>query len=302
MLERCSRVDGRGRSPASGKLWVREGGGLITVGQQVDGVEVFGQSLKVLLGAKQLPVAVAGHLSPVASSARYAKGVVFRLEPREAIAEAYRDLEGHVLPIQGLVETGRAQGRYRSFTLSPGPRAVSLARPARAKPIYYAMPDALVPAYSVELSTVPVEGAPSGLYAYAIAADDGRMLYRQSISRDLGGVSSDEDWPHAEAPFLPGDTATPHPTGVPERHPAPVIARTQVMPRQAPFGGNAPWLPPMATRVEGNDVEAFADLGEPGGYRAGASYGSVTQADGHAHRSSSGVADEQVMAAVTHDF
>lgn len=199
VLERYSRVDGLERSdvehaPVSDTLWLRAGGGLITVGQQVDGVEVFGPSLKVLLDAEQLPVAVSGHLSPVASSARYAKGVVFRLEPREAIAEAYRDLEGHVLPIQGLVETGRAQGRYRSFTLSPGPRAVSLARPARAKPIYYATPEVLVPAYYVELSTVPVVGAPRGPHVYAIAADDGRMLHRHSLSRDVGGVSIEEVW------------------------------------------------------------------------------------------------------------
>ncbi|WP_342378517.1 M36 family metallopeptidase [Myxococcus stipitatus] len=306
---RLERLDAA-HMPVSGRHRLREGGGIITFGQQVDGVEVFGQSMKVLLDAKQLPVAVSGHLSPVASSARYAKGAVFRLEPREAIAVAYRDLEGHVLPIQGLVDTGRAQGRYRSFELSPGPRAVTLARPARTKPIYYAMPDALVPAYYVELGTVPMGGEPSGLYAYAIAADDGRMLYRHSLVQDSGAFTY-KVWADAEAPYLPWDgpqglTATPHPTGLPDGYQAPLVAPNRVMLRNAPFSRNDPWLPPDATRTQGNNVEAFADLVEPDGSSEGDLHAKVTAAGtfdhGYDPRYSPGVTDEQVMAGITHAF
>ncbi|WP_169558605.1 M36 family metallopeptidase [Myxococcus stipitatus] len=315
VLERYAPAYGLERTdaehaPVSGKHRLREGGGIITFGQQVDGVEVFGQSMKVLLDARQLPVAVSGHLSPVASSARYARGAVFRLEPREAIAAAYRDLEGHVLPIQGLVDTGQVQGRYRSFVLSPGPRTVTLARPTRTKPIYYAMPDALVPAYYVELSTVPMEGEPSGLYAYAIAADDGRLLYRHSLVQDSGAFTY-KVWADAEAPYLPWDgpqglTATPHPTGLPDGYQAPFVEPNRVTLRNAPFSRNDPWLPPDATRTQGNNVEAFADLVEPDGYSEGDLHATVTQAatfdHGYDHRYSPTVTDEQVMATVTHAF
>ncbi|WP_141326745.1 myxosortase-dependent M36 family metallopeptidase [Myxococcus sp. AB025B] len=308
-LYRLERVDAE-HVPLRSVRRLREGGGIIHFGQQVGGVEVFRQSLKVLLDSRGEWVAMSGHLSPVATQARFAKGLPFALGPEDAIARAWQDLEGHALPPSSLEDTGKVQGTYRHFELSQGPRGVRLSSPARVKPIYFPLPELLVPAYYVELGTEPLEGEPSGLYAYAIAADDGRLLYRHSLVADSGAFTY-QVWADAQAPFLPwdgpqGQVGMPHPTGLPDGFQAPFLAPGQVTLRNAPFSRNDPWLPPEATHTRGNNAEAYADLAEPDGYGEGDLFASITGTatfeHGYDHRYAPGFTDTQRMAGVTHLF
>ncbi|MFY1831246.1 myxosortase-dependent M36 family metallopeptidase [Myxococcus fulvus] len=308
-LYRLERTDAE-HVPVRSVRRLREGGGIIHFGQQVGGVEVFRQSLKVLLDSRGEWVAMSGHLSPVATQARFAQGLPFALGPEDAIAWAWRDLEGHALPPSSLEDTGKVQGTYRHFALSQGPRGVRLSSPARVKPIYFPLPERLVPAYYVELGTEPVGGEPSGLYAYAIAADDGRLLYRHSLVADSGAFTY-QVWADAQAPFLPwdgpqGQVGVPHPTGLPDGFQAPFIAPNRVTLRNAPFSRNDPWLAPEATRTRGNNVEAYADLVDPDGYGEGDLFASVTGTatfeHGYDHRYAPGFTDTQRMAGITHSF
>ncbi|NTX35063.1 hypothetical protein HUA78_11475 [Myxococcus sp. CA033] len=287
------------------------GGGIVTFGQRVEGIEVFRQSLKVLLDSRQSLVAMSGHLSPVGSTPRFSKGAAFILQPREAIARAYRDLEGHALPPASLAETGPARPPYQSFELSPGPRTVRLRGTTRTKPVYYPMPDALVPAYYVELGTESVTEGPGDLYAYVIAADDGRLLVRHSLTRESEAFTY-KVWADTASPFVPlhdptGHQGSPHPTGLPDGYQAPLVAPNLVTLRNAPFSRNDPWLAPSATRTEGNNVEAYADLVDPyGEYGPGDLYAVLSEAGvfshGYDHRHGPSITDEQQMAGITHAF
>ncbi|AKF79527.1 peptidase M36 [Myxococcus fulvus 124B02] len=308
-LYRLERVDAE-HVPVRSLRRLREGGGIIHFGQQVGGVEVFRQSLKVLLDARGEWVAMSGHLSPVATQARFAKGLPFALDPEEAIARAWQDLEGHALPPSSLEDTGKVQGAYRHFVLTQGPRGVRLSSPARVKPIYFPLPELLVPAYYVELATEPLEGEASGLYAYAISADDGRLLYRHSLVADSGAFTY-QVWADAQAPFLPwdgpqGQVGVPHPTGLPDGFQAPFIAPSRVTLRNAPFSRNDPWLAPEATHTRGNNVEAYADLIAPDGFNEGDQVAGITSLAtfeyGYDHRYAPGSSDRQSMAGITHAF
>ncbi|WP_267968917.1 M36 family metallopeptidase [Myxococcus stipitatus] len=308
---RLKRTDAE-HVPVKGVHPVPSGGRIVEFAQRVGGVEVFRQSLKVFLDGSGVPVTMSGHLSPVATEASFEKGRPFALEPREAIARAYADLEGHTLPAESLRDTGDGRGAYRHFELTPGPRTVRLTRPARAKPVYFALPDTLVPGYYVEVGTESREEGGSGLYAYVISAEDGRLLLRHALRKDAEpGAFTYRVWAEADGTFLPwdgpqGEQGNPHPTGLPDGYQAPLVAPNQVTLRNAPFSRNDPWLSPDATLTEGNNARAFADLAAPDGYGEGDVLGTLT-APGvfdHVHdpRAAPGITDEQVRAGLTHVF
>ncbi|MCY1020154.1 myxosortase-dependent M36 family metallopeptidase [Pyxidicoccus sp. MSG2] len=251
----------------------RKGASIVTFGQEVEGIEVFRQSLKVLLDSDSQLVAMSGYLSPVASTSRFDKSApAFTLEPREAIALAWKDLHGDLLPAVSLTPTGRAQGAYSHYALTPGPRTVVFSSPARVKRVFFPLPDVLVPAYYVELDTTPVTSTDGDRYAYVISAADGQVLYRHDLSSHQSYTY--RVWADTQSPYLPhdgpqGTAGSPHPTGLPDGYQAPFVAPNLVTLRNAPFSRNDPWLPAGATQTTGNNVEAYADLASPDGFGPG---------------------------------
>ncbi|NMO18619.1 peptidase M36 [Pyxidicoccus fallax] len=308
-LYRLSRTDAP-HVPVSGVHRMREGGSIVTFAQEVDGIPVFRQSLKVLLDKEQQPIAMSGYLSPVASEPRMEKAAPrFVLAPPEAIALAWRDLHGEPLPAVSLKATGRAQGPYSRYALTPGPRLTVLAAPARVRQVFFPLPGTLVPAYYVELQTTPVTETEGDAYSYVISATDGQVLYRHNLTAHQSYTY--RVWADAQSPHIPfdgpqGTTATPHPTGLPDGYQSPFVEPNLVTLRNVPFSRNDPWLPEGATQTVGNNVDAYTDFFAPNGFSAGDVRGALSAPGTFAHAYdvllSPSVTDTQQMAAVTQMF
>jgi MYXO-CTERM domain-containing protein len=308
-LYRLGRTDAP-HIPVRGLHRTRTGASIVTFAQEVDGIEVFRQSLKVLLDADNQLVAMSGHLSPVASEPRLEKAAPrFTLGPREAIALAWRDLHGENLPAVSLEPTGRTQGPYSHYSLGPGPRRVVFSSPARVRQVFFPMPGALAPAYYVELDTTPVTETEGDHYAYVVSAADGQVLYRHDLSAHQSYTY--RVWADAEPPHVPhdgpqGTAATPHPTGLPDGYQAPFVPPNLVTLRNVPFSRNDPWLPAEATQTVGNNVDAYADLATPNGFGPGDLRGGLSASGvfGHAYDLllAPTVTDAQQMSAVTQMF
>lgn len=140
------------------------------------------------------------------------------------------------------------------------------------KQVMFQLPDRLVSAYYVEVT------AGREAYGYVIAADDGRVLFRNSLvhlerRRTPRAPFSYRVWAdpvtHVPLPSPWGDGASPHPTGLPDGFEPPFTAPSLVTLSSGPISTRDPWLPAGATETTGNNADAFADRSEPDGFTPG---------------------------------
>ncbi|HEU4403847.1 MAG TPA: M36 family metallopeptidase [Polyangiaceae bacterium] len=241
------------------------GGIIVALRQQVGDVEVFRSDVKLLLNRGDLRLlAISGAPHPAAS---VKKGVGFKLGHDDALASAFGDLNGLSVGAGAFRDTGRTQDGYRYFDVSPaslGLRGVQMSTAPRVKPVYFPLPDRLVPAYYLELEAQNEGEAES--YAYVISAVDGGVLYRADLvayESHNYRVYADNDparnYPPTDSPSA---DASPHPTGQPDGfEPAGYVDQILVpMDGFNKFGD--PWLPAGATVVQGNNAKAYADHDE----------------------------------------
>ncbi len=248
---------------------------IVSLGQEVDGVEIFRQRMNLLLARNLDLVAVGGALHRAATVRTRAGASRWLVTPSDALAQAVGDLYQMPVASTNLVEKGKTPGGYVRFDLAPAlPTQVAhyrFARPARIKPVFYPMPEALVPAYYVEVFAGKLNARATDTYAYVIAADDGRVLYRANLTAHV--AYNYRVWAEATGNHRPLDGPiqdfTPHPTGKPDgTYPAfipPVLVSMEGF-NTSPSGTSDPWLPVDATETSGNNVDAYSDDQDPDGY------------------------------------
>jgi len=278
------------------------GRGAITVRlrQRVGGVEVYRTQMGVLLNRDYSLIALTGDLHPAARSTKTAPGP-FRLTEADAIRSAIADVTGDgpdFLAPAGL------RGGYLFYGGS------GLSRPARAKKILFALPDRLVPAYLADTSVKEASGTHGFLHVFA--ADDGRLLYRQSIDDDAAfqyRVWADTAGAHKPADGPIADS-TPHPTGNPDGY-TPGYTTPSLISidgfNHPPGGGPGdPWLPDSATVTTGNNVDAYADINDPDGFTPGdlraTTTGTRTFDRTYNTAQAPNSSPDQIMASVAHLF
>lgn len=214
---------------------------IVRLGQRVDDIEVWPDRLAVVLRRDLTPVALIGGLAPAAGHGPPAR---FPLTADAAARAVLAD------PDLAIADDADA----------------ALAEPARIRPVLYALPDRLVPAYLSEIRTK--EPTPRG-WRHVVAADDGRVLHRQRLDADAFAyrvwADPDGDQRPADGPFA---DATPHPTGLPDGFVPALTAPALVTVDGLDVHGD-PWLPAGATESRGNNVDAYADLAAPSGFGAG---------------------------------
>ncbi|MFP2933424.1 myxosortase-dependent M36 family metallopeptidase, partial [Pyxidicoccus sp. 3LG] len=219
-------------------------------------------------------MAASGHFSPDLGVANGSPARAFRLGAGEAISRAYADLTGQPLDASLLALTD-VRGRYSHYDLASyaRPLAVGLRIPARARQVLFQLPEGLVPAWYVELNTrVQGSSQDSAYYAYVVAAEDGRVLFRNDLTADA--THAYRVWADATPPYTPfagpgGNDSVPHPTGSPSGYVPAFAERNLVTLDSAPYSRNDPWLPPGATETVGNNVDAYADLAAGDGFGPG---------------------------------
>ncbi len=234
---------------------IGRGGSVVQLRQMVDGIEVYGQRMSLLLGPDHDLVAIAGGLNPAARPG-IASPTRFSLGTDRALAKATEDA------------TGAQLGTYTTQSA--------------VKPVLYPTVKQLVPAYAVEVELSQFGDASSEAWAYVVAADDGRILERHSLTQSEAFKYL--VWADAEAPFRPLDgpqgDLTPHPTGnVADEIVVEAKGRRRLIEMEgfntAPSGGSDPWLPDGMDITRGNNIRAYADHFAPSGFSEGDTYGKL---------------------------
>jgi hypothetical protein len=229
------------------------GSSLVQYRQEIDGIEVYGARLGVLLGADLAPRASGGRL---ASKTLPVAGAAFRLDAGQALSTALGEVDAS-LAGAALDETSTA-GRYTRFNVVAS-AAFAPARPARIKRVWYPTASGLAPAYYAEVTGRRAgEMRPIGL-ALVVSADDGRLLAKVNLIHDAQPftyrvMANAQGKPY----FDPYGFTNPHPTGLPDGWQPTLQAPTHLVTLvHSGISTGDPWLPDDATTTRGNNADAF---------------------------------------------
>lgn len=234
---------------------VRGGAQIVSFTQSLDGVDIHGGQIRVLLGADGSLSAVSGSLV-----ARPASKAIFHLTPEEAAARALEELLTTKIDARAM-KRGATRAGFQSLTVPPHPRAEL--RSTRAKQEYFAEGGRLVPAWSVEVIGKHLgyhRGEPLAKRVH-IADADGRVLRTANLAfSDAFVYRVYADRRAGKRPFDgPVMSYLPHPSGVPDGF-FPGFASSNLVAMEAFNQTRDPWLPGDARTTTGNNVVAFADL------------------------------------------
>ncbi len=226
--------------------------------QRVGKLEVFRGGLSVALRRDLSPIAASGLVAPALTGNERA----FAIGSSTALATALRWFPAGTAP--AFAASTEADGEVERFA-APG-----LREPARVKRVLFPQRGVsgveLEPAYYAE---VLVTRGPA--HSFVVSAIDGRLLFENNLVKNDANTYRVFADPQTLAPMdgPQGNGIAPHPTGKPDRmkltwQPSQLVTLSNV-----PFSKNDPWLPPGATKTEGNNVHAYADLADPDGFGAG---------------------------------
>lgn len=237
---------------------LKDGGAVIATFQQdVAGVPVFRDEVKVAMTKDFVPVAISGFLTPE----RKPLGA-FSLTAVTAASVAVSSLGGRGVEAEQLTALSFRDG-YQLW------RFGDEETPVRARPVWFPLPEGLEPGYYVEVE-LTAEGTDSRYHSYVVSARDGRLLYEHDLSAD----AEFRVWADATGLGLPfdgpqGNDVTPHPMGRPVAFDPPFVPTALVSRDFGPISTMDPWLPANATRLEGNNTFAYADIARPNGFGTG---------------------------------
>src|SRR5262249_38190530 len=242
------------------------GGIIVSLRQEVDGIEVFGDEVKSLLARDLQPIAISGSIPGKADQGRPGARA-FRLGAAEAIGLALDDFVGSTVSRDAIQSVGPAPGGYETHELrAQAVDGVHSLQPIRSKRVFFHLPGRLVPGYYVELM------GEADAVAYVVSASDGSLLFRHSLMESDAfsyRVWADNTPLHAPWDGPQGSDATPHPVGSPNFYTGTPVPTDLITLESGPISTGDPWLPINATETNGNNVDAYADLVAPDGLSAG---------------------------------
>ncbi|MBX3717329.1 MAG: M36 family metallopeptidase [Burkholderiales bacterium] len=261
------------------------GGHLVRFQNRLDGIEVFRESAAVILSESMQPVAIGGRLGATTRAPKLAKSAKapFTLSAAQAIAAALGDYNfgpevvGALRPVAQTPATAASVAAGYQYFAAPrdllSPDGARLDEAARAKRVWFRLPGGLVPAWYVELQMRETRLPGLDYYGFVIAADDGRLLFRNNQSAHAAftyRVYGEAAGAYLPLPSPVGRGATPHPTGLNDGFVPPFVPGNLVTLQNGPISTNDPWLPVGATRTDGNNVTAFSNrfnsgTAQPGG-------------------------------------
>ncbi|MEO6259881.1 MAG: M36 family metallopeptidase [Thermoanaerobaculia bacterium] len=251
--------------------------------QRIDGIEVFRDELNVVMTRDRQLVAMSGFLpkgggaSSTFASKRALSSKAFALPASDAISSAFHDLAPEATPIASAnLTASNADGGYQSFEMTRHSSDLRASlRSARARQVWFHLPEALEPAWYLEIEVADETTADSDPYGYVISAVDGRVLFRKSLVEDAEGTPyTYRVWAETDGAQRPfngpqGFGGAPHPTGSNDGFQASFVPQNLVTLSSGPISTKDPWLAPAAGTSNGNNVDAYADLVSPDGFQKG---------------------------------
>lgn len=186
----------------------------------------------------------------------------FKLDPLTTLRAAVLAMTGEtptaIAPVQG-------NGDYAHFEVAlAGSKRV---QSARSKAVWF-QGKRLTAAHYIELDVGEVSSTDSVVRSFVVSAVDGSILFEHDLTAD--DAFTYKVYAESAGTFVPwagphGSQLTPHPTGTLDSTTVVAKEMTSVTLQNVPFSKNDPWLPAGATKTDGNNVVAYADLLAPDG-------------------------------------
>lgn len=236
--------------------------------QVVDGMDVVGRYLNVMLDRDNQLVAISGYFASaksVASSNQIRSDFAQGAAP--AVSTAFQDLN---LPFSGynLYAAGTKNG-YTYLTGNLSNRDVVLDRPVRVRKLLFPVAGKLVPGWYVEVHAGNKASRDGIAYGYVIAAADQKVLFRKNLTAQEGfdyRVYADAASKHPmDSPA--GNDLVPNPNGDPTPVTESFVSAPLVSVESTVSTGD-PWLPAGANVTTGNNVDAYVDISGSDGFDA----------------------------------
>jgi len=238
--------------------------------QELDGIPVFRQSMKIAMDRDMNPQFVVGSFAP--SSTKVAEQ--WALDEAVAVSAAFRAMTGNKGVVSRVQFTGKRSGGYTALELESAPDVEGLVQtgPARVRKTWYPTDKGLIPAYYTELEVGYRDGKDSQMMAFVVSAIDGTVFFKHN--QTAADSFSYRVWADTTGKKIPWDSPmgndfTPHPTGIRSSAAPSFKAANLVTLESAPFSRSDPWLAADATDLSGNNVVAYADLAAPDGFGPG---------------------------------
>jgi hypothetical protein len=253
---------------------------IVELRQRLAGVEVMGSSVKVLMrGDDHQLVAISGR--PRSTSGAETR---WQRSREDALAAALSAQFGAPISASSIAGETAVSGEQR-FRLAAG-SGLEMSEAAPVRAVMFPVGGRLVAAYVTEFYAGAADSVDATAFRYVIAADDGRVLGRRDLT-----VSEKKKDPAPNPPALdeffyrvyaepfnqrpldgPQQDLSPHPTGAPDGTTSPLLQSNFVSMRgfnHPPSGVADPWLAASATETNGNNADAYVDLGAPDGLTPG---------------------------------
>ncbi|WOH38882.1 M36 family metallopeptidase [Thalassotalea fonticola] len=242
--------------------------------QQVNGVDVFGSQINIVLNQSLQAIASSGVFAPIYGGAQ-TQSILSADSALNSVLAAYRD-SGVSLNNENIRALDR-KGKFDEFQVSnqsnnTDGKAWALGKSA-AQFIYYPSAKGVEPAYMINLQTVVANESRSEMQGYIVSAVNQRILHK-------GKLEADHSYRYrlyagSESPFKPYDSPTtievsPYPTGLDPESYGPyqdhLHESNLVSISHAGISTNDPWLATNNNYAQGNNVWAFVDKVPPEGF------------------------------------
>ena len=230
--------------------------------QRVGGVEVFNSEITAAVSGDNELVALSGQLFHGAGEAPVGRHAAAAVSPEQAIVKAASDCTGFPYEEADFAPSPVSTAeddphRYYDYVGAVDNGRPGFDRPVRLKDVLFPTGTGdFVAGYYIELW---VHEHPA--FAYVLDTDDvPEVLFRKNLTSEAFSYRVHNNGMPTFRPHDGPAPGTPHPTGVPDGFQAPTIPEILVTLDSLMPGD--PWLPPGATRTEGNNCFAYADLQE----------------------------------------
>lgn len=254
-------------------LHAQKGGSIIAkYKQEVYGVEVFNREVNIMMNDERELVAASGFFSDRRSIDSTSVAINFG-DARQALNVAFKAMNGEEQNFN-VEATQEIENKYQKFNTDPKGESYQVLNQPRAKRVMYELNGELIAAHYVEIEAGKANEVSSDYYAYVIAVDSGRVLYKKNLVNSEKAfnyrVYADKalnniplDGPMGDVSPWPADKAQDkdQPTQIKEASLVSLIA--------GPISTNDPWLADDATITSGNNVNAYVDAIAPSGFSTG---------------------------------
>jgi len=252
--------------------------------QEIYGVEVFNREFNVMMNQERELVAASGYLSE-RRSIDSALAITNFGSAQQSVNHAFTAMGGEVKNVN-ISTSGEIKNNFQQFDSTTSGEEYQIINQPRAKKVMYELNGKLVAAHYVEIQASKLNDENADYFAFVIAADTGRVLYKKNLTNSEKAFSYrvfankaqnnlPQDGPLGDVSPWPADKLNDLPKTIVDAELISLVA--------GPISTNDPWLAEDAEITSGNNVNAYVDAVAPTGFTNGDYHAETTSTNTFDH-------------------